>query len=228
MADDQHRLGRPTPFTGAAMPGPVTLTGRWVRLEPVDPDRHGPELVATVDDWRYDYLPYGPFDAVGLATQLRTMVADPDTVPFAVCDNGTGRAIGMLSLLRLRPGDGSVEVGHVLMGSDLARTTGATEAFSLLAHHVFDDLGMRRYEWKCNALNEASWRAALRLGFVFEGVFRQDRVVKGRNRDTAWFSIVDGEWPRVGSGYRAWLDPANIGDGPQRRTVEQLRADLAD
>ena len=158
--------------------------------------------------------------------QLVTTDADPDTVPFALCDIASGAAVGMFSLLRLRPADGSVEVGHVLLGAPLARTTAATEAFSLLAHHVFDDLGYRRYEWKCNTLNAGSMRAATRLGFVAEGMFRQDRVIKGRNRDTAWFSIIDGEWPVVGAAYRAWLDPANFADGAQVRTLEQVRADL--
>ena len=226
-ADDlDARLGEPVDFAGARPPAPVTLVGDQVRLVPLDPPRHGPELAATVDDARYDYLPYGPFDARGLTAQMARLVADDDTVPLAVC-TPAGRAVGTLSLLRLRPADGSVEVGHVLLGSALARSRAATEAFSLLAHHVFDDLGMRRYEWKCHARNAASARAARRLGFVPEGVFRQDRVVKGRNRDTAWFSILDREWPVVGASYRAWLDAANHVDGQQVRTLEQVRADLA-
>ncbi|GAB2925823.1 GNAT family protein [Rhodococcus aerolatus] len=225
--DDVAPLGEPTDFRGAATPAPVVLTGRWVRLEPVDPERHGPQLAPTVDDARYTYLPYGPFGAAGLTEQLARLVADPDAVPLAVCDRAGGRAVGALSLLRLRPEDGACEVGHVLLGSDPARTTAATEAFSLLAHHVFDELGMRRYEWKCDTRNAASQRAARRLGFVGEGVFRQDRVVKGRNRDTAWFSVLDTEWPVVGAAYRAWLDDANQVDGAQRRTLEQVRADLS-
>lgn len=216
-----------TGWTGARTPGPVVLPGRLVHLVPVEPARHAAELAARVGEDRYTYLPYGPLDAAGLQAQLETMAADADTVPLAVCEAGSGRAVGTLSLLRLRPADGSVEVGHVLLGADLARTTAATEAFSLLAHHVFDDLGVRRYEWKCDTRNAASVRAARRLGFVAEGVFRQDRVVKGRNRDTAWFSVLDREWPRVGAAYRAWLDPANHAGGVQRRTLEQVRADLA-
>lgn len=227
LVDDGDPLGEPTDFAGAGTPAPVVLAGQRVRLEPLVPERHGPPLAATVAAARYTYLPYGPFDAAGLTAQLHLLVADPDAVPLAVCDAATGEAVGTLSLLRLRPADGSVEVGHVLLGDRLARSTAATEAFSLLAHHVFDDLGMRRYEWKCDTRNAASQRAARRLGFTPEGVFRQDRVVKGRNRDTAWFSVLDREWPVVGAGYRAWLDPANHVDGRQVRTLEQVRADLS-
>lgn len=225
---ESERFGARVEFSGAGVPGPVVLTGTHVRLEPVVPQRHAREIAARTDDSHYDYLPYGPFGADGLRDRLTTLAAGADTLPLAVCNVSTGRALGLLTLLRPRPADGAVEVGHVLLGTGLARTTAATEAFSLLAHHVLDDLGMRRYEWKCHDRNTASRRAARRLGFVPGGVFRQDRVVKGRNRDTAWFSILDGEWPQLRTAYGRWLDPANHVDGRQVRTLEQVRADVTE
>jgi RimJ/RimL family protein N-acetyltransferase len=138
-----------------------------------------------------------------------------------------GQAAGWASYMRMEPAHGVVEVGNILLTPGLQRTTAATEAMYLMARHVFDHLGYRRYEWKCNANNEPSRRAALRLGFAFEGIFRQHMVIKGRNRDTAWFSMLDGEWPARKRAFEAWLAPENFDDqGRQRQRLEQLQASL--
>ena len=143
-------------------------------------------------------------------------------VPFA-----TEKAAGYASYMRMDPGNGVVEVGNILLTPALQRSTAATEAMYLMAGQIFDHLGYRRYEWKCNALNEPSRRAALRLGFTFEGIFRQHMVVKGLNRDTAWFSMLDGEWPAKKKAFEAWLEPANFDDeGHQRRRLEEIRENL--
>ncbi len=126
--------------------------------------------------------------------------------------------------MRITPEHGVIEIGHIWFGTALQRTPAATEAIYLLARHAFDDLGYRRFEWKCNAQNAPSCRAAERFGFTFEGIFRQHQIVKGRNRDTAWYSIVDGEWPAVGAGFERWLAPENFDDdGRQRRSLAELR-----
>jgi RimJ/RimL family protein N-acetyltransferase len=141
-----------------------------------------------------------------------------------VVDRRTGRAEGRQALMRIDATHGVIEIGSILWGPAIARTRVSTEAFHLFARHVFETLGYRRFEWKCNNLNEPSKRAALRFGFTFEGVFRQHMVVKGANRDTAWFSILDSEWPELAAAYAAWLDPANFDDaGRQRRTLAECR-----
>ncbi len=173
----------------------------------------------------WTYLPTGPFrDAAGLRSWLDSLMADPGAVPKLIC-LADGRPVGVASYLRLDPVNGSVEVGGIVFAAELQRTTAATEAMYLMARHVFDDLGYRRYEWKCDAGNEPSRRAATRLGFTYEGTFRQAMVYKGRNRDTDWFSITDAEWPAVRAAFDAWLDPTNFdADGQQ---VAPLRARTA-
>lgn len=149
-----------------------------------------------------------------------------DPLYFTIVRMRDQRALGLASYLRITPQFGVIEIGHIWFGSPLQRTTGATEAIYLLARHAFDDLGYRRLEWKCNALNAASRRAAERFGFNFEGVFRKHQVVKGRNRDTAWYAMTDEEWPTIRSGFEAWLAPQNINaDGGQRRSLADLRSD---
>jgi RimJ/RimL family protein N-acetyltransferase len=156
------------------------------------------------------------------------MVEDPTSVSVAVC-GPDGTPLGLANYLRIDPANGCVEVGNILLGRALQRTVAATEAMHLLAAHVFDDLGYRRYEWKCDALNALSQAAATRLGFRYEGTFRQAVVYKGRNRDTAWFSITDRDWPRVAAAHRAWLAPTNFaGDGTQRRSLSDLTSEGAD
>ncbi|MEV4421981.1 GNAT family protein [Patulibacter sp. NPDC049589] len=224
-------LGPPVDFAGARLPGRETLTGAHVRIEPLDPARHEAGLwdAASGGDPRlWDYLPYGPFaDREAFSAWLAALYAEPapDQRFSAIVRVADGVPAGMIAYARIAPEVGRIEIAHVWFGASLQRTPGATEAVFLLAAHAFDDLGNRRLEWKCNALNHRSRRAAERFGFTYEGRFRQDMVVKGRNRDTDWFSLLDGEWPRAGAAFRAWLAPENFdADGTQRRTLEELRA----
>ena len=205
----------------SARPWPpgVTLVGRTAVLEALS-SSHVEDLTAAwgaTDEAHWAYLPlHRPEGTAEVAAVVSGMVDDPEWVSYAVLVGG--RAAGVLSLMRVDPANGSIEVGAVIFGAPLVRTVASTEAQRLLMGHVFDDLGYRRLEWKCNALNAPSRAAALRLGYSFEGVFRQAMVVKGRNRDTAWFSVLDREWPAVRDRLDAWLDPANFdAGGVQRR-----------
>jgi len=208
-------------------PAHRTLEGERVRLVPLDPDRHAEDLLAAAagDPELWRYLPYGPFaDAGALRGWLAEHADSTDPLFLAVLDAATGRAGGVVSFLRPEPEHGSVEIGHIWFGAPLQRSPAATEAISLLARHAFDDLGYRRLEWKCDAANERSRRAAERFGFTFEGVFRQHMIVKGRNRDTAWFSLLDREWPAARAAFDAWLAPGNFdAGGRQRRSLAALR-----
>ena len=206
---------------------PVELQGRWCRVEPVAAhhlDGLYDALVLRSPDSIWTYLAAGPFaDRAGLNAWLRQLNDDPGAVPHAIC-LVSGRPVGVASYLRLDHVNGSVEVGSIAYAAELQRTTAATEAMFLMARHVFDDLGYRRYEWKCVTLNEPSLRAAARLGFSYEGTFRNALVYKGRNRDTAWFSITDAEWPAIRSAFEEWLDPANHDDdGAQREALRAAR-----
>jgi RimJ/RimL family protein N-acetyltransferase len=202
------------------------MQGRWCRLERLDAGRHAADLwqadAADVSGASWTYLPYGPWaDRAAYAAWVASVQAGRDPHFWAILEP-SGRAVGVAAYLRVAPDAGSVEVGHIHLSPALARTTAATEAMYLLMARAFDDLGMRRYEWKCHALNEPSRRAALRLGFTYEGTSRQHDVVKGRNRDTAWFSLLDHEWPAVRAGLQAWLEPANHdARGHQRRRLRQ-------
>jgi RimJ/RimL family protein N-acetyltransferase len=214
----------------ARTPQGTTLEGERVRLEPLDAERHAAELFdaaqgpgADPDLWRY--LPYGPFAGPAeLREWAAQQAASADPRFYAVVDRATGRAAGVASYLRIEPDHGCIEIGHIWFGAALQRTPAATEAIHLLARHAFDDLGNRRLEWKCDAQNARSCRAAERFGFVPEGVFRQERIIKGRNRDTAWFSILDREWPAARAAFEAWLAPENFdAGGRQRRSLASLR-----
>jgi RimJ/RimL family protein N-acetyltransferase len=200
--------------------GPVELPGRWSRVEPVAAhhlDGLHDALVLRSPDSIWTYLAAGPFaDRAGLFAWLRQLNDDPGAVPHVIC-LASGKPVGVASYLRLDHVNGSVEVGGIVYAAELQRTTAATEAMYLMARHVFDDLGYRRYEWKCDTLNEPSRRAAARLGFSYEGTFRNALVYKGRNRDTAWFSITDAEWPAIRSAFEEWLDPANHDDDGEQR-----------
>jgi RimJ/RimL family protein N-acetyltransferase len=202
--------------------------GRSARLEPLDPARHGDDLfeAGPTDAALLRYLPERLFqDRASFQPWLDKAAASEDPLFFAAVDKTSGRAEGRLSLMRFDPAHGVIETGHLLFGPRLGQTRGATEAVYLLARHVFDDLGYRRFEWKCNNRNEPSKRAAIRFGFTFEGVFRQHMLVKDRNRDTAWYSLLDGEWPAARAAFEAWLDEANFdADGRQRRSLADLRA----
>jgi RimJ/RimL family protein N-acetyltransferase len=228
LADgDEGRFGPAVPgWSGAPAPEPVVLPGRYVMLEPLDPVRHGAALQAQLHDPRdpvlWDYLPDGPFPDGGAAWEhwLATIRASPERLAFALIDVRDGVPKGLGSYLRIDPANGSIEIGNLAYGAGIQRSPATTETTYLFARHAFDDLGYRRLEWKCNARNARSMAAAQRLGFTFEGIFRQAQVVKGHNRDTAWFSILDREWPPLRAGFEAWLDPANFDqDGRQRRSL---------
>ena len=212
----------------AAAPAHRPLIGTRVRLEPLDPDRHAADLLAAAggDPRLWDYLPYGPFaDAAELRAWLAERATSTDPLFLAVVDTETGRASGVVSYLRIEPEHGCIEIGHIWFGAGLQRTPAATETVYLLARHAFDDLGHRRLEWKCDAANARSRRAAERFGFTFEGVFRQHMIVKGRNRDTAWFALLDSEWPAARAAFEAWLSPENFdADGRQRSPLAAARA----
>jgi len=199
-----------------------------VRLEPVDPGRHADDLFLASEGAPelWNYLAYGPFPNQQVFTEWLEERADSnDPLFYAVVDRDSGTARGMASLMRIDQDNGVIEVGHIWFAPVLQRTRQATEAIYLLARDVFDDLGYRRFEWKCDSLNLPSRRAADRFGFVFEGVFRQHMVIKDRNRDTAWFSILDGEWPVVRAAFEAWLAAANFdGEGRQRRSLAEFRS----
>jgi len=190
------------------------LSGRYCRLEPLDADRHAAQLWTAFEQDRtgvgWTYLPYGPFaEQTEFEAWAQKMSQGDDPLFFAILDT-EDRAIGVASYLRIDPTMGSIEVGHIHYSPLLQRTRAATEAMYLMAWRAFEELGYRRYEWKCDDLNAPSRRAAERLGFTYEGTFRQDRIYKGRNRDTAWYSIIDSEWPAVREALEAWLDPGNF------------------
>jgi RimJ/RimL family protein N-acetyltransferase len=173
-------------------------------------------------------MAYGPFESQAVFTAwLDERAASKDPVFYAVIDRAAGAARGMMSYLRIEPEHRVIEIGHIWFAPVLQRTRQATEAIYLMARHAFDDLGYRRLEWKCNALNAASRRAAERFGFTFEGIFRQHMIVKGGNRDTAWYSIIDGEWPIRRAAFEDWLSPENFdSSGRQRRSLSQIRSEL--
>ena len=175
-------------------------------------------------DRLWQYLFEGPFaDRAAFDLHLQRIAASEDPLFFAILDNASGSAVGYASYMRIEPVHRVIEVGSILYTPRLQQTTLATEAMYLMARHVFEDLGYRRYEWKCNALNAPSRRAALRFGFTFEGIFRQHMIVKGRNRDTAWFSMLDSEWPARKANFERWLDPSNFGpDGRQKVALSTL------
>ena len=215
-------------YPGARYPSRVRLDGRYTSLEALDPTAHADALFEITrgreNDDLWLYLADGPFDsAEAFREEIARKAVSADAVFFAILDAGA-RPIGYASYMRIEPAHGVIEVGNVLFSRALQGTTGATEAMYLMARHAFEDLGYRRYEWKCNALNAPSRAAALRLGFTFEGIFRQHMVIKGCNRDTAWFSMIDGEWPRLRAAFDRWLYPSNFdAQGRQRATLRSFR-----
>jgi len=209
------------------------LEGKRVRLEPLLAARHAASLHAahrrhaTGRNWTY--LPYGPFDRLdAFVAWIDTSCRGTDPLFYAIVDRKSGAALGVASYLRIAPASGSIEVGHINFSPLLQRTFGATEAMYLLMQHAFA-LGYRRYEWKCDALNVASRSAALRLGLSFEGVFRQATVVRGRNRDTAWYAAIDREWPALAAAFSRWLDDRNFdADRRQRLPLSELTRQALD
>jgi RimJ/RimL family protein N-acetyltransferase len=233
VTEHTNHLGQPIGFpvdgwTARQRPPRTPITGRFCRVEPLDAGRHATDLYAanSVDrDGRmWTYLPWGPYDGFDdYRAAIEAGLRREDFITYAVIDAVSGKAVGVASYLNINPAAGSIEVGGIAYSPALQRRPAGTEAMYLMMRRVFDELGYRRYEWKCNALNAPSRAAAERYGFRFEGIFRQADIVKGRNRDTAWFSIVDSEWPRIKEAFERWLDPGNFdGEGRQRMSLSVL------
>lgn len=216
-------------WTPRPRPQPVVLDGSFVRLEPLRAEMHGDGLyeAATCDDAgdRFRWLPeYPPASRAEFQPWLDAAEASKDPLYFAVIDKATGKVGGRQTLMRIDEANGVIETGHIYWGSLISRRPASTEAFFLFAEYVFDTLGYRRFEWKCNNRNEPSKRAALRYGMKAEGVFRQLSVVKGENRDTAWFSMIDKEWPEAKQAFQRWLAPENFdAEGRQVRRLQEIR-----
>ena len=225
-------VGIPAPnWTPPAFPPREPMVGRYCRLEPLDADRHAASLFeascSSPADANWTYLPYGPFDSFeSYRAWLSESAHKSDPQFFAIVETSSGRALGIASYLRIDPRNGSIEVGHINFSPLLQRTAAATEAMYLMMQRAFR-LGYRRYEWKCDALNASSRRAAMRLGLSFEGVFRQATVYKGRNRDTAWFAAIDRDWPLLESAFLRWIDPYNFDErGKQRLALSALTSPI--
>ena len=234
MADRVNEFGQPIgwpvpDWTSCARPPQHPMIGRFCRVEPLDPEIHAEALFrayqADPEGRLTTYMAWGPF-----ATRdafdgfLRSYCATEDPFFHAIIDLETGQAVGMASFMRIDPRMGVIEVGGIWYSKHLQRRPAATEAMALMMRRAFDELGYRRYEWKCDALNAPSRAAARRLGFQFEGIFRQALVYKGRNRDTAWFAVTDRDWPALRAGFERWLDPGNFdAAGGQRRALADLR-----
>ena len=213
-------------------PARTPLRGSHVLLRPVDAATDAQPLYAVShppdgDPALWTYLPDGPYESPDHLRQTLAWASTlEDALYFTLVRLIDERPLGMASYLRITPQFGVIEIGHIWFGVPLQRTTAATEAIYLLARHAFDDLGYRRLEWKCNALNAASRRAAERFGFTFEGVFRKHQIVKERNRDTAWYAMTDEDWPAIRAGFGSWLAPENFdGEGLQNRSLRELIAE---
>ena len=233
MTERINQLGQPIGFAlpdWQARPRPprTPMLGRFCEIEPLDPKRHAAALFEAnrldKEARNWTYLAYGPYDRFDDYRAWVEQVCRAED-PFFHAIITDGRAVGVASLMRMEPAVGVIEVGHINYSPLLQRKPAATEAMYLMMRRVFDELGYRRYEWKCDALNAPSRAAAKRLGFQFEGIFRQVTVYKGRNRDSAWFSIIDREWPALKAAFEAWLAPENFdADGKQRRSLADFRA----
>ena len=235
MNDRVNPLGQPIGFavpdwSPRPRPPRTVMAGRTCRVEPLDPGRHAANLhAANQADHEgriWTYMPYGPFETLeAYRAWAEGACAGDDPVFHAIVDAASGKAVGVASYLRIEPTVGVIEVGHINYAPPLQRTVAATEAMFLMMTRAFDELGYRRYEWKCDALNAASCRAAERLGFRFEGMFQQATMYKGRNRDTAWYAIIDKDWPSLREAYTAWLDPSNFdAEGRQREKLSDVIA----
>jgi RimJ/RimL family protein N-acetyltransferase len=233
MSTHVNQLGQPIGFPvpnwhPRPRPPREVIEGRFCRLELLDPDRHCGELfdayAQDVEGRIWTYLPYGPFaDFAAFRDLMRTHFAGPDPLCHVIIDRASGRAAGMASYMRIDPGVGAIEIGSIVYSPRLQKSRAATETMYLMMRRAFDELGNRRYEWKCDALNAPSRKAAERLGFRFEGIFRQAVVYKDRNRDTAWYSILDREWPALRAAFERWLDPGNFdGEERQRESLSAL------
>ncbi|HEV8680958.1 MAG TPA: GNAT family protein [Stellaceae bacterium] len=233
---DEHRnyLGQPlgAPLPGWAprpLPPRTAMTGRFCTVEPLDRERHAAQIFAAyaedVEGRMWTYLPRGPYASLAEYHEwAKAACRSDDPLVHAIVDHATGEAIGTASYMRIDPPSGVIEIGSITYSPRLQRRPAGTEAMYLMMRRVFDELGYRRYEWKCNSLNAPSRAAALRYGFQYEGLFRQAQVTRGRNRDTTWFSIIDSEWPALRAAFERWLDPANLdAAGQQRRSLASFR-----
>jgi RimJ/RimL family protein N-acetyltransferase len=234
LAIHQNSFGQPIGFPVAdwkecAFPPRTTMYGKWCNIEILNPEKHAEELfgayVKNRNDPDWTYLPYGPFDCFeDYQEYLKTNCSGDDPLFHVIIDADTKKAIGVASFLRVRPDIGVLEIGHIHFSPLLQKTAVATEAMFLMVKRVFEELGYRRYEWKCDALNLGSRKAAERFGFSFEGIFRQDRIYKGRSRDTAWYSTIDQDWPILKKTFEAWLSADNFDkNGRQKKRLQEIR-----
>jgi RimJ/RimL family protein N-acetyltransferase len=215
-------------WTARSKPPRTPIEGRFCRLEMLDAGKHAADLFAAnqldAEGRNWTYLAYGPFDTLeAYRAWVETVQKADDPLFHAIIDRATGKAVGVATLMRVDAPNGVIETGHLNYSPLLQKKPAATEAMFLLMRRVFDELSYRRYEWKCDSLNAPSRAAAERLGFIYEGMFRQATIYKGRNRDTCWFSMIDGEWPALKRAYEAWLDPANFdAKGAQNKSLSAL------
>ena len=228
MTDHKNAFGQPIGFpvpgwTARPRPPRTAMTGRFCRIEPLDPARHAADLFAANGEdaegrnWTYLFVDAFP-DLASYRAWLEKMAAGDDPLFHAIVDTASGKAVGVATFMRIDPAMGVIEVGNINFSPRLQRRPAATESMFLMMRRVFDELGYRRYEWKCDSLNAPSRVAAIRLGFTYEGQFAQALVYKGRNRDTAWYSITDREWPAVKAAFERWLDPSNFDAEGRQRT----------
>jgi RimJ/RimL family protein N-acetyltransferase len=226
MTAAEQPIGAIVDTRSAALPQPGPFAGRHARVEKLDPAAHGADLWRAVrdDGALWTYMGYGPFDGEGaFLSWLGERAALPDPYSYAVIDLASGKAVGIVTLMEIRPAMRVIEIGNIVYSGALKRTRAATEVQYLMARYAFEQLGYRRYEWKCNALNAPSMRAARRYGFKYEGIFRHHMIVKGRNRDTAWFAMTNDDWPAARSAFERWLDPANFDHaGGQKESLAAL------
>jgi len=234
MHERTNAFGQPIGFpvehwSERARPPRTSMFGNYCRLEPLEAERHAADLFEAYSDapddrdWTYVNR-QRPASLQQFREEVSTLAANPDPLNFAVVDLASGRAVGTIALMRIDPPHGVIEVGGVLYSPRMQRKPAGTEAIYLLGRRVFDELRYRRFEWKCDSLNAPSRAAAQRYGFTFEGIFRQAMVYHGRNRDTAWYSMLDSEWPRVRAAFERWLDPDNFDEGgEQRQSLATLR-----
>ncbi|SDR24347.1 GNAT family protein [Pseudovibrio sp. Tun.PSC04-5.I4] len=210
-------------WTAAQFPPDTTLEGRYCRIERLNPSKHAVELFEAFSVDRegrnWTYLAYGPFSEYSeFLLHINGLAKGNDPLAFVIIDTESGKAVGVATYIRISPEIGSIEVGHIHFSPLLQRKPGGTEAMYLMMKNVFETLGYRRYEWKCHSLNTVSRKAAVRLGFSYEGTFRQATVMKGKNRDTSWFSIIDSEWPVLKAAFEKWLAPDNFKENGDRIT----------
>ena len=227
MSVKEQPVGINVDWTPAIAPGRASIPGRFVTLEPIDAERHDKALwdAKGDDPALWTYLFDNPFDDfLSFQDWLKKCAQPDDPLCFAIIDNEAGAAKGMASYMRIVPNHGVIEIGSIWFGPTIQRRREATEAIYLLARHVFEELGYRRLEWKCDSLNAPSRRAAKRFGFSYEGLFRQAIVYKNRNRDTTWYGMIDSDWPEIRTAFDAWLNPANFDvDGNQKTPLAARR-----